>query len=244
MFPKRTLLSTLVRNSRPICIRHYTRNSSTNSTNPPNPPPPNSKPQSHSKGSKPIHLTPSQHALISRFLRVNQSGEIGANTIYQGQHFVLSRTTPSVAPLIQHMWDQEVHHLNTFNHLIPKFRVRPSLLTPVWNAAGFALGCGTALLGKEAAMACTEAVETVIGRHYNDQLRELVKLLDDPSNKNIENRKELEELAETIKKFRDDELEHHDTALEHDAAKAPLYNVLKTVIMGGCKGAIWVAERV
>jgi len=33
--------------------------------------------------------------------------------------------------------------------------------------AGFALGAGTALLGKEAAMACTVAVEDVISTHYN-----------------------------------------------------------------------------
>jgi hypothetical protein len=36
-----------------------------------------------------------------------------------------------------------------------------------------AIGAGTALMRKEAAMTCTEAVETVIGDHYNEQLREL-----------------------------------------------------------------------
>jgi ubiquinone biosynthesis monooxygenase Coq7 len=66
------------------------------------------------------------------------------------------------------MWEQEKHHLKTFDDLIPKHRVRPTLLRPIWEAAGFTLGAGTALLGKEAAMACTEAVETVIGEHYNE----------------------------------------------------------------------------
>lgn len=40
------------------------------------------------------------------------------------------------------------------------------------------LGAGTALLGEKGAMACTIAVEELIGAHYNDQIKELVD--DDP----------------------------------------------------------------
>lgn len=65
------------------------------------------------------------------------------------------------------MWDEEKAHLAKFNELIPKYKARPSALLPLWNVAGYALGAGTALLGKEAAMACTVAVESVIGEHYN-----------------------------------------------------------------------------
>jgi ubiquinone biosynthesis monooxygenase Coq7 len=68
------------------------------------------------------------------------------------------------------MWEQEKVHLNKFNQLIGDNRVRPTAMTPVWEAAGYALGVSTALLGKEAAMACTEAVETVIGEHYNESV--------------------------------------------------------------------------
>jgi ubiquinone biosynthesis monooxygenase Coq7 len=39
---------------------------------------------------------------------------------------------------------------------------------PFWTAAGYTLGFATALLGKNAAMACTEAVEEVIQEHYNE----------------------------------------------------------------------------
>lgn len=66
------------------------------------------------------------------------------------------------------MWDQEKHHLKVFDGIVSQYRVRPTALRPIWEMAGFALGAGTALLGKEAAMACTEAVETVIGGHYNE----------------------------------------------------------------------------
>ena len=38
-----------------------------------------------------------------------------------------------------------------------------------WNIAGFALGASTAMMGEKAAMACTVAVEKVIGEHYKEQ---------------------------------------------------------------------------
>lgn len=56
---------------------------------------------------------------------------------------------------------QEREHLAKFEKLMRERRVRPSLLMPVWHVAGYALGYVTASLGKEAAMACTQAVEEV-----------------------------------------------------------------------------------
>lgn len=82
-------------------------------------------------------------------------------------------------------------------------------MRPLWNVAGYALGVGTALLGEKAAMACTEAVETEIGTHYNDQLRVLIDMLSDPELKPLmdDEKGELRGLVDTIRQFRDDELE-------------------------------------
>ncbi|KAI8797427.1 5-demethoxyubiquinone hydroxylase mitochondrial [Biomphalaria glabrata] len=132
------------------------------------------------------------------------------------------------------MWEEEKEHRAKFEQLMADNRVRPTALLPLWNIAGFALGAATALMGKEAAMACTVAVEDVIGDHYNSQIREIVE--DDPEKH--------KDLLETVKKFRDEELHHHDIGLEHDAEKAPFYNVLSQAIKIGCKGAIWVSERI
>ena len=65
------------------------------------------------------------------------------------------------------MWDQEKEHKKKFEELLPKYKIRPTALLPVWNIAGFVLGAGTALISKEAAMACTMAVEEIIGEHYD-----------------------------------------------------------------------------
>lgn len=66
------------------------------------------------------------------------------------------------------MWDQEKLHLEVMDKLQLQHEVRPTLLSDVAKVAGYALGAATALMGKEAAMACTEAVETVIGEHYDE----------------------------------------------------------------------------
>jgi len=171
-------------------------------------------------------------AKIDRMIRVDHAGEYGADRIYAGQLAVLGNT--DVGPTIRHMWDQEKHHLATFAAYVPRYRVRPTALLPVWHVAGYALGAGTALLGKEAAMACTVAVESSITEHYNQQIRELAK---DDAGRHAE-------LIGTISKFRDEEQEHHDTGIEHGAELAPAYALLSGVIKAGCKGAIWISERV
>ncbi|UJR21888.1 hypothetical protein I4U23_024960 [Adineta vaga] len=171
--------------------------------------------------------------LIDRIIRVDQAGELAADRIYAGQMAVLGRT--DVGPTIQHMWDEEKAHLAKFNELIPKYKARPSALLPLWNVAGYALGAGTALLGKEAAMACTVAVESVIGEHYNNQLRDLMEHADQTKDK---------DLIETIKKFRDDENQHHDTGLANNAEQAPFYRNLTGVIKLGCRLGIYLAERI
>jgi 3-demethoxyubiquinol 3-hydroxylase len=176
---------------------------------------------------------------LSSMLRVDHAGELAAFQIYSGQLFVLSRTHPELVPLIQEMQDQESHHLNTFNVLLARHRVRPTVMTPLWRAAGWGLGAITAAMSKEAAMACTSAVETVIGGHYEDQLRNLMVL-----EKKYPDGGEMTQLAETISQFRDDELEHRDIAIEKDAEKATGYPVLEAVIGGGCRAAIWISERI
>jgi len=47
-----------------------------------------------------------------------------------------------------------------------------------------------------------------------------------------------------IKQFRDEELEHHDTGLAHEAEKAHMYKPLTEVIKVGCLAAVWLAERI
>ncbi|XDT22092.1 Ubiquinone biosynthesis protein COQ7 [Nakaseomyces glabratus] len=192
------------------------------------------------------NLSEAQRAYLSRVIRVDQAGELGANYIYAGQYFILANKYPHLKPVLKHMWEQEIHHHNTFNNLQIKNRVRPSLLTPFWKVGAFAMGAGTALISPRAAMACTEAVETVIGGHYNEQLRCLNNQynLDKSDNSGVGQTEEVESLIANIKQFRDDELEHLNTAIEHDSHLAVPYYLLTESIKGICRVAIWGAERI
>ena len=167
--------------------------------------------------------------ILDEIIRVDHAGEYGATRIYDGQIAVFGKDS-KIGKTIQHMADQEQEHIEKFNELLVEKRVRPTALLPVWNIAGFALGAGTALMGEKAAMACTVAVEKVIGEHYREQQN----LLEDDE----------KELKKTIAKFEKDELEHHDIGLEHDAENAPGYKVMTKVIEIGCKAAIAISKKI
>ncbi|CAN9085855.1 unnamed protein product [Alternaria alternata] len=229
--------------------RQTSRLSSTVSA--PQPPPPQSEsPQSRpslqtQKNGKPIRpLTQEQQEFLSSALRVNQTGELAAILIYAAQSPVITRSHPHLRPLMKHMYDQEAGHYKFFNEVISKHRIRPTAMTPIWTAAATMLGWSTAVMGREAAMACTEAVETEIGTHYNEQVRVLLDWANKCEQRGESLGPELDKLVVELRRIRDEELEHLDHAVENDAKEAKPYDLLTEVIRGGCRGAIWVSERV
>jgi ubiquinone biosynthesis monooxygenase Coq7 len=166
-----------------------------------------------------------------RMIRVDQAGEYGATRIYAGQLAVMGERT-RLSTEIRAMAAQEADHLKRFDALIARRGTRPSALQPLWSVAGYALGAATALIGPEAAMACTAAVEEEIDRHYSMQLDDLQESGANP------------ELAAMIEEFREDERAHRDAALAAGAERAPAYPLLSGAIRLGCRVAIGLAQRV
>ena len=166
-----------------------------------------------------------------RVIRVDQAGEYGATRIYAGQLAVMGDRAPHSAEIAA-MARQEADHQARFDALMAARGVRPTALQPIWSVAGFALGAATALIGPEAAMACTAAVEEEIDRHYSAQLDALEATGDDP------------ELAGIIAEFRDDERAHREAALAAGAERAPAFPLLSGAIRLGCRVAIRLSERI
>ena len=164
-------------------------------------------------------------------IRVDQAGEYGAQRIYAGQLAVMGDRAPHSGE-ITGMAEQERRHREQFDRMMAARGVRPTALQPIWSVAGYALGAATALIGPEAAMACTAAVEEEIDRHYTQQLDELEASGDDP------------ELTALIAEFREDERAHRDAALAAGAERAPAYPLLSGAIRLGCRFAIKLAERI
>ena len=187
-----------------------------------------------SAATKPVPPRPGRGAVKARLaeiLRVDHAGELGAVHIYRGQQAVFGASSAHgrIAGQLAEMEGHEAVHLARFDTLLNTHQVRPTLMAPLWRAAAFALGAGTALLGEKAAHACTEAVETVIEDHYAGQIAELEGR--DP------------ELAAELTRFRDEELAHRDHAIAEGARDAPGYPLLSAVIRAGCKAAIKISEK-
>ncbi|HEY2539416.1 MAG TPA: demethoxyubiquinone hydroxylase family protein [Stellaceae bacterium] len=166
-------------------------------------------------------------AEVERMLRVDHAGEFGATRIYDGQLDVLGRGRG--ASEIRRMAEAEQRHLARFDTLLRARRMRPTVLQPLWSIAGYALGASTALLGEQAAMACTVAVEDVIDQHYREQAE---RLADQDRG-----------LTQTILDFRADEIAHRNVALAQGAEQAPGYDALTSLIKAGSRVAIWLSTR-
>ena len=180
-----------------------------------------------SKARGPDYLPGDPVPVVEAMIRVDHAGEFGAARIYEGQLAILP--PGYMRDAVKTMAEQEQDHLKAFDELVIKRNVRPTVLLPLWNVVGYTLGLVTASLGPRMAMACTVAVEEVIEEHYRQQSEKLSS-------------EELS-LKETIEKFRADELQHRDTALEHDAEQAPGYPFLSILIKAGSRAAIWLSSR-
>ena len=169
---------------------------------------------------------------IEEFIRVDHAGERGAVKIYEGQLLALNTLVKDekLKKIIEEMKVHEKEHCEFFEKEIKKRDIKPTKLLPLWDLLGVALGFGSTLLGKKAAMLCTASVEEVIDKHYQSQIDQLDK---------TEN-----ELKKNITKFREDELHHKDIAYEKGATKKGCYSILDKIIKTGSKIAINISEKI
>jgi len=170
--------------------------------------------------------------LVKEFIRVDHAGERGAIKIYEGQLLALNTfiKDDDLKKKIEEMKIHEKEHCDYFENEIKKRNIEPTKFLPLWDMLGVALGFGTTILGKKAAMLCTASVEEVIDEHYSSQIKEL----------KIDEKK----LKEKIIKFRKDELHHKNIAYEEGATKKGIYSILDKIIKTGSKIAINISEKI
>ena len=172
-------------------------------------------------------------ARIEEIIRVDHAGEHGATSIYKGTLDILNLLgDKETIPIIEEMAEGEKKHVREFNRLIKERSIRPTALLPIWKLAGYSLGALSAVYGKNAIMACTEAVEEVIDKHYSKQIDELDKSGQEES------------LLNSLKEFHADEVEHEIIAKKELDETSTALNIFKNLIKIGCKGAIKVSEKI
>ena len=168
---------------------------------------------------------------LEEIIRVDHAGERGAIKIYEGQLLALKtvKQDNDLRDKIEEMKKNEKEHLEYFEKEIQKRKIKPTSLLPLWDVMGVALGFGTALLGKKAAMLCTASVEEVIEDHYQNQLKKI-------GNDEME-------LKAKIEKFKEDEVDHKNSAYESGATNKGIYSVMDKIIKTGSRIAITISEK-
>ena len=169
---------------------------------------------------------------LEEIIRVDHAGERGAIKIYEGQLLALKtiKQDNHLKDKIEEMKEQEKEHLEYFEKEIQKRKIKPTYLLPLWDVMGVALGFGTALLGKKAAMLCTASVEEVIEDHYQNQLKKL-------GNDEMD-------LKTKIEKFKEEEVQHKNIAYKSGATNKGLYSIMDKVIRTGSRIAITISEKI
>ncbi|MDX1916521.1 MAG: demethoxyubiquinone hydroxylase family protein [Rickettsiaceae bacterium] len=168
--------------------------------------------------------------IIHEIIRVDYAGEFGAVRIYQGQLDAVK--DPKTSAEIIHMKKQEDIHLEFFTKKMHQESVRPSVLMNLWSFMGYSLGRITAQAGAKYAMICTESVELVIEKHYQNQINFL-------KSAKIE-----KELLKNIQKFREQEIEHKIHAEEYTKSFLAIDYFIKNTIKTICSIAIFLSRKI
>ena len=170
--------------------------------------------------------------ILEEIIRVDHAGERGAIKIYEGQLLALKtiKQDKILKDKIEEMKDHEQEHLDYFEKEIQKRKIKPTYFLPIWDIMGVALGFGTTMLGKRAAMLCTASVEEVIEDHYQNQLKKL-------GNDEME-------LKAKIEEFKKDEVDHKNIAYDLGATNKGIYSVMNKVIKTGSRIAIAISEKI
>jgi 3-demethoxyubiquinol 3-hydroxylase len=169
---------------------------------------------------------------LEEIIRVDHAGERGAIKIYEGQLLALKtlKQDDSLKNIIEEMKEHEKEHLEYFEKEIYNRKIKPTYFLPLWDVMGVALGFGTAMLGKKAAMVCTASVEEVIEDHYQNQIKKLGN--------------DEKDLKAKIEKFKTDEVNHKNIAYDSGATNKGVYSIMDKIIRTSSRIAITISEKI
>lgn len=165
----------------------------------------------------------------ARILRVNHGGEHGAISIYTAQIAAARMRAPDLLPFLTEALEHERGHKARFRALMPTRAAKPCRLMWIWAIGGSVLGFGTGLMGREAILACTEAVEVTVHRHLDDQIAWAAG--------------RDAEMRDVIAAIRDEEQDHIRYAVDHRRGRGRGYGWLERLISTATESLIWLSTR-
>jgi ubiquinone biosynthesis monooxygenase Coq7 len=106
-----------------------------------------------------------------RLMRVNHSGEVAAQALYQGQ--ALTARDPAVAGAMRRAAAEEMDHLAWCEQRLRELNGATSLLNPLWYAGSFAIGALAGALGDRASLGFIAETEKQVEAHLRGHLERL-----------------------------------------------------------------------
>ena len=119
----------------------------------------------------PEPMTEDQVRHAAGLMRVNHTGEVCAQALYDGQ--AATARAPEVLEVLNHAGDEEVDHLVWCEERLEALDARPSLLNPLFYGLSWGLGAVTGLLGDKTSLAFVEATEDQVVKHLDGHLESL-----------------------------------------------------------------------
>ena len=171
-------------------------------------------------------LDQSQRERVGALMRVNHTGEICAQALYQGQS--LTARDSDARRALEQAAQEETEHLAWTAHRMDELGSRRSLLNPLWYAGSFAIGAAAGLLGDRWSLGFLAETERQVVRHLEGHLRELPP--EDQKSRAI------------LEQMRNDEERHATGALKYGAAELPppARLAMRLCSMAMTKTAFWI----
>ena len=126
---------------------------------------------SPSKSVDEAELSDSERRHAAGLMRVNHSGEVCAQALYQGQ--ALTAKLPQVRAEMEHAADEEIDHLAWCEQRLDELGSRPSVLNPLWYGLSFGIGAAAGKISDKVSLGFVAATEEQVCKHLESHLREL-----------------------------------------------------------------------
>jgi ubiquinone biosynthesis monooxygenase Coq7 len=106
-----------------------------------------------------------------RLMRVNHSGEVAAQALYQGQG--LTARDAGVRAAMREAALEEIDHLAWCEQRLKELNGRTSILNPLWYLGSFALGAVAGALGDRSSLGFIAETEKQVESHLRDHMQRL-----------------------------------------------------------------------
>jgi ubiquinone biosynthesis monooxygenase Coq7 len=181
---------------------------------------------SPSRGALVDPMTDDEIRVSGGLMRVNHTGEICAQGLYNGQALFASDEATGTA--LAKAAEEELDHLAWCRERLHELNAKPSILDPLWYSVSFALGAGAALVSDKVSLGFVHATEENVERHLRDHLQRLPA--SDHASRQI------------LQQMLDDEIRHGQTALDQGGQQLP--TPVRRMMWEGAKLMTQTAERV